>query len=132
MASPFSRIIERSVGPAATGADLSTVIGPAPCSGTVSKVEYFPLATITGAATDNRAVAVVNAGQAGSGTTSVATLAFGSGSNATGLATKTVTLSGTAGNLAVVEGDVLKWDSTHVGTGIADPGGLLRVTILRA
>jgi hypothetical protein len=31
----------------------------------------------------------------------------------------------------VAAGDVLEWQSTHVGTGITDPGGLVKVTIDR-
>jgi hypothetical protein len=99
--------------------------------GTVTAVTYSPDATITGAATNNRTVSLVNKGQAGSGTTVVATLNFASGTNATGGDEKAIPLSGTAANLVVASGDVLEWQSTHIGTGITDPGGLVRVNIDR-
>jgi hypothetical protein len=43
---------------------------------------------------------------------------------------KAVTLSGTAANLVLAAGDT-NWNSTHVGTGITDPGGLVVVTYSR-
>jgi hypothetical protein len=100
-------------------------------NGTVTAVTYSPDATITGANTNTRSVTLANKGQDGSGNTTVATLQFNSGVNATRGDEKAITLSGTAANLVVAAGDVLEVDSTHVGTGITDPGGLVRVTIDR-
>jgi hypothetical protein len=40
-----------------------------------------------------------------------------------------ITLSGTAANLVLAAGDTVIWNSTHVGTGITDPGGLVSVTL---
>jgi hypothetical protein len=39
--------------------------------------------------------------------------------------------AGTAANLVLAAGDVLNWNSLHVGSGIADPGGLVVVTYSR-
>lgn len=129
---PFVQVIERNV-PAVSTANASddTVLGQAPFACTVTSVQYVPEAAITGAATNHRSVSLVNKGQAGSGSTSVATLAFDSGVNATANDEKTITLSGTAANLALAAGDTLQWRSLAVGTGIADPGGVVRVTISR-
>lgn len=99
--------------------------------GAVTSVTYTPDGTITGAATNNRTVSLVNKGQTGAGSTVIATLNFGSGTNATAADEKAIPLSGTPANLVVAAGDVLEWQSTHIGTGIADPGGLVKVNIDR-
>ena len=54
------------------------------------------------------------------------------GVNATGKAQATITLSGTAANLVVAQGDVIELQSLHVGSGIADPGGVYVVTFARS
>jgi hypothetical protein len=111
------------------GADHTQAVKTVPFDGTVSAVKYTPASTITGADTNSRTVTLVNTGQTGSGNTVVATVAFTNGVNAAGSAAKTITLSGTAANLKVKKGDQLKWVSTHVGNGIADPGGSVAVTV---
>jgi hypothetical protein len=58
-------------------------------------------------------------------------LNFGNGTNATGFTKTVIPLSGTPANLNVSSGDVLAFTSTHVGTGITDPGGIVRVTLGR-
>lgn len=129
MSAPFSAGRAIPVQPVATaGNDLNTIVEVSGRAATVSAVTYTPLTTITGAATNNRTVNLVNLGQAGSGSTVVATLNFGNGTNATGGVPKAITLSATPANLVVAGGDVLQWQSVHVGTGIADPGGLVVVT----
>lgn len=127
MTAPTSAGLQHPVQPIAAGSDLNAVFHVAARTSTVTGVTFVPNATITGAATNNRTLSLVNLGQAGSGTTVVATLAFGSGSNATGGVPKTITLSATPANLVLASGDVLQWQSTHIGTGIADPGGLVSV-----
>lgn len=132
MSAPFTQAIEQQVpGMATAGTDDSTVIGRAPFAGTVQAVTYTPDAAITGANTNYRSVRLRNRGAAGSGTTVVAELDFTSGVNATAFDEKTVPLSGTAANLVLAEGDILEWFSDATGTGLADPGGLVRVTIAR-
>jgi hypothetical protein len=129
---PYVRVIEADVPSVSTaGNDDDTVIAQAPFACTVTSVVYVPEAAITGADTNSRTVSLVNKGAAGSGTTTVASLALTSGVNATANDEKTITLSGTAANLVLAEGDTLQWRSIHVGTGITDPGGLVRVTVSR-
>lgn len=130
MTAPFAAAHQVPVGPQATvGSDLNTNVLSAPRAGTLSAVGYATVTAITGANTNTRSVTLVNKGQAGSGTAVMATLQFDSGVNTTANVPKTITLSATPANLVVVAGDVLQWQSTHIGTGIADPGGLLLVTI---
>lgn len=132
MTAPFSQYVERNVPAVSTaGNSDDTVLGQAPAATTVTAVEYVPEAAITGAATNNRTVSLVNKGQAGSGSTVVATLTFGSGTNATANNEVALTLSATAADLVLAAGDTLLWRSVANGTGLADPGGVAKVTLVR-
>lgn len=116
---------------ATAGNDADTPVFVAPFACTVTAVTYVPSATITGAATNNRTLSLRNKGQAGAGTTVVATLNFANGVNATAFDEKAITLSSTPADLVLAAGDVLALQSLHVGTGITDPGGLVRVSVTR-
>jgi hypothetical protein len=130
MTAPFVGAHQVPVQPQATaGNDTNTNVMVVQRDGTVSAVTYSPVTAITGANTNTRSVSLVNKGTDGTGTTVVATLQFNSGVNAAAATPTTVTLSGTPANLAVTAGQVLQWQSTHVGTGIADPGGLVVVAL---
>ncbi len=114
------------------GSDLVTDAWEAPWAGTVAAVDYLPATTITGANTDTRKVALVNKGAAGAGTTACASLQFNNAVNATAHIAKAITLSVTPSDLAVAAGDVLEWQSLHVGNGMADPGGIVRLRFTRS
>jgi len=130
MTAPFGNVVQAQVQPQATaGSDLNSNIWRVGSDATVSAVTYAPVTAITGANTNTRSVSLVNKGQAGAGTTVIATIQYNSGVNAAAADENTVTLSGTPANLNVSAGDILQWQSTHVGTGIADPGGLVCVTL---
>ena len=130
MSGPFGRVAQTPVAPEATAANSrNTNIYRVDSDGVVSAVTYSTVTAITGANTNTRSVSLVNKGQAGAGTTIVATLQFNSGVNTTASDEKTITLSSTAADLNVVAGDILQWQSTAVLTGIADPGGLVCVTL---
>lgn len=116
---------------ATAGNDADTPVFVAPFDCTVTAVTYVPAATITGAATNNRTLTLRNKAQDGSGSTTVATLNFGNGTNANAFDEKVIPLSGTPANLALAAGDVLALQSLHIGTGITDPGGLCRVSVAR-
>ena len=130
MTAPFGTALTCPVQPVPTaGNDLNTVAFIAPRAGTVTAVTYSTVTAITGANTNTRSVTLVNKGQAGAGAVTVATLQFDSGVNTVAADEKTITLSATPANLVVAAGDVLQWQSLHLATGIADPGGLVAVTI---
>lgn len=130
---PQITTIERNVPAAAAGADAETDLDFVAVTGTVTTVTYIPATVLTGANTDSRTIVLVNKGQSGAGTTIVATKAFTSGVNAPADDATAITLSGTAANLVVTAGDVLVWQSTHVGsTGLADPGGLAHLELTRS
>lgn len=128
---PFVTTRQSQADAVAAGSDAQTVVCEAPQTGTISRVVYIPSALVTGANTNSRTLTVTNRGATGSGSTNVATLALTSGVNAAADAEKAVTLSGTAANLNVNQGDVISFESTHVGTGIADPGGAVIVEFTR-
>lgn len=130
MTAPFATPVTVPVQPVATaGNDLNTVAFIAPRAGTISAVTYTTVTAITGANTNTRSVTLVNKGQSGAGSTVIATLQFDSAVNTVAADEKAITLSATAANLVVAAGDVLQWQSLHIGTGIADPGGLVAVTV---
>jgi hypothetical protein len=132
MSAPSVHQITAPVEPVATvGNDLETDVGRCPHAGTVTAVTYTPATAITGAATNNRTFVLVNKGLAGTGTTVVASLNMASGVNAAADDEKAITLTATAADKVVAEGDILAFQSTHIGTGIADPGGLVRVEVTR-
>lgn len=116
---------------ATVGNSETTIAGEAPFAGVVSSVSLTPEATITGAATNHRRFRVVNRGQAGAGAVVVAELAMDPGVTATAGDERAITLSVTPANLVVAAGDILAWESAAIGTGIADPGGLVQVTLDR-
>ncbi len=128
---PLQQTVHEDAAAVATGSTLSNPIARAPFAGTVSSVTFTPVAAITGANTNTRRVELINRGQAGAGSTVIATLQFDSGVNGVAFDEKTITLSGTPANLAVAAGDVLEWKSTAVGTGLADPGGAVDITFDR-
>jgi hypothetical protein len=100
-------------------------------AGVVTAVNYTPIATITGAATNNRTLNVINKGPTGALSTSVATLNYANAVNTSAWNPQAIALSGTAANLVVAAGDVLQWQSLHVGTGITDPGGEVEIIVTR-
>lgn len=129
---PFEHIMQENAPAVAAAADKSTVLGAAPFAGTITAATYTPDAQLTGADTESRTLTIVNKGQDGNGTTNIATKAFVNAVNANDFDETALTLNATAANLVVAAGDVLAFVSTHVGsTGLADPGGKVRVTISR-
>ena len=111
------------------GNDLRTAVGRSPVAGTIVRCSYFASTTLTGAVTNNRTISLFNGGAVGTGVVSAATKNFTNAVNATAQSDTIITLSATPANLAVVLNDVLQWDSLHVGTGLADPGGLAEIDI---
>jgi hypothetical protein len=130
---PLVRVLEVEL-PAST--ILATTIENvrAPFAGTVQAVRYLPLASVTGAASpSSRTISLINKGQSGAGSTSVAALPLVSGTNLVAFDEATVPLSGTAANLVVAEGDVLAVQSAPVGgTGLVEGGGTAIIEIARA
>jgi hypothetical protein len=105
------------------GGDRVQMIERVQRPGVVNSVELIPNWSLNGANTDSRTYTLYNRGQAGAGTAVVAQLALTSGVNLTKFVSKAITLSATGANRVVAAGDVLEWESLHVGAGLPDPGG---------
>ncbi len=126
---PRVETIEATVGGTVIGATDSFAIGPSPIAGTVTGATYAPEAASTGDNTNKRTYTIVNKGQAGAGTTVVATLDLITGVNLVAFDEKPFVLSVVANATTVAAGDVLALVSTFGGTGLVDPGGRVTVTI---
>lgn len=129
---PLKSRVERIVAATAAGSSASFAFMVAAFAGVVSAVSFVPVSDITGADTNTRKLELVNKGSNGNGSTVIASIQFDSGVDANDFDEKALTLSATAANLVVAEGDVLAWVSTKVGTGLADVGGLARVILDRS
>lgn len=129
---PLYANYEVSLDALAVAVDGLYPVAVAPWVGTIVSATYAPDAAITGANTNSRTLNVLNGGAAGSGTTNMAALPLVSGTNLTAEHPTALTLSGTAANLAVSAGDIVQFQSLHVGTGIADPGGTVFLTLSRS
>ncbi len=119
----------RVPGQATAGTDSAWNIGEVPYDATVTAVSYTPDSTITGHASNNRTFSVINKGTDGTGTTSIATKT--TTADVTGDDESALTLSGTAANLNVSTGQILEFNSDANSSGVADPGGLVQVTLAR-
>lgn len=129
---PLTRKLEATVPAVAAASDGDQTIGEVPFTGEVTGASYTPEANITGNTTETRTLTIVNKGTDGNGTTVIGTLAFTTGINGLDFDEKAFTLSATAADLDVSEGQILAFVSTHGGsTGLADPGGKVQVEISR-
>jgi hypothetical protein len=129
---PFTQTVRATVPASATAVTTLTPVGDAPFAGTVTAVRYFAAAAITGANTNTRRIDLHNRGAAGTGTTVAASKQFDSAVNAVADTDTAITLSGTPANLVLAAGDALAVNSVAVGTGLADPGGVIEVDIARS
>lgn len=128
---PRNEKIKLVVPAVAAGSDGVVVLGKAPFAGVVTAITFIAAGLLTGADTNSRTVSVVNKGQNGAGATVIGSKAFIATKNAPAFDETEITLSVTAANRNVAEGDVLAYTSTRVGTGLADPGGFVEITIKR-
>jgi hypothetical protein len=132
MQAPLVFTLAADLPPQATAAtDESTVAFAAPFDATVTGVRFTPEAAMTGAASNNRFLRLRNRGQAGAVGVTIAERELVAGQNPAAYDEYPITLSGTAANLNVAQGDILEWFSDAQGTGIADPGGRLAVDFTR-
>lgn len=126
MTSPsvFTEIIAQTdhVAQGTAGTSEGCVVGRAPFDGTLVTASIIPQAALTADATNNRTFSLHNRGQAGTGTTVMATLVTDvAGGNWVAYDEKFMTLSGTPANLQFSQGDVFAIVETTGGTGVAHP-----------
>lgn len=122
------RVRTPAEGTAGTGGEYA--VGTVDVTGAVVGARYTPDATVTGVASNNKALAVVNKGTSGSGTQSTAAVTFGAGTNAPAYDLTALTLDPTVANRDVVAGSVLSLRSTVNGTGMTLPAGTIEVDVL--
>jgi hypothetical protein len=100
----------------------------------ITAVRFLPVAAIIGVNTNTRRVEVWNRGQAGSGTQVLASKQFDAGVNAAALTDTPVTVqanpfAGDGDTLTFRSIATLTFRSIAVGTGLADPGGVVEVDL---
>lgn len=125
--------IRIEVAPTVLGSDALFISNPSRYAGIVSEVKYYPRGAIAATDTNTRRVRVYNRGTAGAGTKQVAEKTYNVAGGA--LSTKqgnTIPLTVTAADLVVAAGDVFEFASDHLGTGLADPGGVCIIKINRS
>lgn len=116
----------------AAGSDGDVAVGRAPFIGTVA-VYFTPDTVLTGANTESRTLSAKNKGQAGAGTTVVASKAFTLAVDAAAMDETVITASAVSGAIDVAEGDIISFVSTHVGaTGLAQPIGLVTLVFTKS
>lgn len=121
----------RVLGTAAATATRDDPILVVPMAGTVTGITIVPQATLTGAATDNKTLSLINKGLTGGDTRVAATKTFALTTDvATAFDETSLTVSGTAANVAVVAGDVLALSQIKVGNGLTVPDVLVKISIL--
>lgn len=122
----------RVPGQGTAGTDSTWIVGRAPYAGVLSSATYTTDAGITGHASNNRALSIINKKLDGSGSTSMATVTTDGSNSFTAFDEKALPLSGTAANLVVAEGDILAFLSDAAASGVIDPGGLIVLKIDRS
>ena len=132
MSAPLINKVDATIPALGAAVAGDQVVGEAPFAGTVTAVTFTPEAAITGDSTNTRSLLLHNKGQAGSGSTVMATLAFTTGNNGVAFDEKAFTLSVVAGATTVAEGDILAVVETVGGSGLANPGGRVEVTLSRS
>jgi hypothetical protein len=129
---PIKRTFYNNNQAVAQGATKETALFVAPFDATIEKASLtLPMPPSRAQNTNSRTLSVINKGAAGAGTTEIASKAFVSTVNANAFDETAITLSGTAANLNVVAGDVIAFKSAHVGSGLADGGGLVKVVLAK-
>jgi len=122
--------LETDIPAAGAAATQDTIVGEAPFDGTVTAASILPEAAVTGATATARTFTIINKGQAGVGTTVVATLALITTVDLVAFDEKDFTLSVVANATTVAKGDVLAVAETVAGAGTAHTGGKVKVEIV--
>jgi hypothetical protein len=115
---------------ASTGNAASTggqAVGRVPFRAVVTAVKFIADAAVTGATATEATLTLTNRTGAGLGSTAVAAKSFITGEDMVAFAPEDITVSGTAANLDVAEGDVLTIDKTVTSTGTLIPAGTVVV-----
>lgn len=134
IADPSQAQVLVAVAPALAAGAASALyeVGNSSRAGAIVRAAYIPNAAVNGAATNSRTLNVLNGGAQGTGAVSAASLPLVAGTNLQANVENPITLSGTQANLNTAPGDAIQWQSALVGTGLADPGGIVVITLALA
>lgn len=122
MASGIRYEMAASIVPQGTaGTTQATVLGRARRAGILAAARFLPVGAGATSGTNYRTWTIQNRGQDGTGTTTMATLDTSAVSNVA-YDERAFTLSGTAANLVVAEGDIIAVVETVAGSGLAHTG----------
>lgn len=134
MPTPITERFSATVPAAGAAAAQDQTVAESHVAGTVSAVSFTPEAAVTAHASNYRTYRLVNKGQAGAGTTVIASFATDTvvTDDLVAFDEKSITLSATAADLVVAVGDILAWDETYAASGVASPGGRVEVEITRS
>jgi hypothetical protein len=126
--SVFTHTIAKADLPVTIAAGVpATTLGEVRGKYTITEVNIVAEAAMTGATATARTLTVYNRGQAGAGTTVVASLAFIDTVDLVANDKKALTLTATAADLLVADGDVLECVETVASTGTVRPEAVLTV-----
>jgi hypothetical protein len=119
--------VSKQVPAASASQNKSTDMVTAPKSGSVQSVSYNPVSRITGQDTNSRTLTLVNRGTPSNPKyTPIATLPLTAGVVLEPQQANTIPLTS---QVTFAQGDVIDWDSDAVGSGIADPGGVVSADV---
>lgn len=121
--------LSQPVAAAATAVTAETIVGIAAYRSSVVGAYFVPSAAMSGAATANRKLNIVNTGQAGAGTAIPATITFTAAVDGVANDASALTVSGTAATVAVAAGDVITVQALVNSTGLPLPAGLIVVEL---
>ena len=94
----------------------------------ITGVNFCPDTAVTGAATNNMALSVRNKGTAGTSTTVVTTLkTYASGTDIAAFDQDVLTVTSTAADATIDNGESIALNKTENGTGLALPAGTLTI-----
>lgn len=128
---PSSQVLRARIASQIAAGTANATIGNAPFAGVVASANFTPDAAITGATATKRTITLENRGQAGAGTTVIATLDLITGVNPAAFDEYPFTLSVVALATTVAEDDVIAVKEAVTSTGTANPGGVVEVTFTR-
>lgn len=111
------------------GTEKEVAIGTAPFRSKVTAAYWIPSAAVTGDNTNYFSLTILNRGAAGAGNTVVATIDFITNEDAVAQTPVAITLSATAANLLLAEGDILTVEKSVTALGLACPDGAVVVTL---
>lgn len=129
--SPYTDHVKQQIVRQATaGTDQSTQCGKAPFAGKVTGVTITPAVAVAADGTNNRIFTLYNRGQAGAGTTVLATFTTATTAWVDNVDIA-MTLTATVADRDVAQGDQFELVETHGGTGEAHGGAHLDIAIGR-